>query len=336
MRRKRDPLNVGVEISLLDGDALNQRQMFLKNSFEPPLRIPTGIDVIIPGKIPRRVTRDKLEAFFEIELDLVLECAGNGRAMMEPRPRGTRWEFEGVSPISVVGVRLVDVLGPLPDSVHSVVFTGADKGTVPFEGEVNYQFAISRELATSNFPVLITHINKEPLTMEHGGPVRLIVPGHYAQKSVKWLTRIEAVEYPFQGHFQKKYRYFQDTEYPDGTSVGEIAVKSVISSPVDGSSLYEGSVDVRGSAWTGSGEVASVEVSADLGDTWRAAALVTHSTGGRFAPVHWAAAIDVKAGPAVLMARATDTTGATQPLESRWNSGGFANNVAHRVSVEVV
>lgn len=336
MRRKRDPLNVGVDMSLLGGDTLNQRQMFLKNSFEPPLRISQGIDVIVPGKIPRRVTRDKLEAFFEVELDLVLECAGNGRALMEPRPRGTRWRLEGVSPISVVGVRLADVLGPLPERVSTVVFTGGDKGPVPFEGEVNYQYGISRDLALSNVPLLISHINKEPLTMEHGGPVRLVVPGHYGHKSVKWLTRIEAVEYQFQGHFQKKYRYFQDTAHPDGTPVGEIAVRSVISSPIEGASLYADTIDVRGSAWTGVGEVDSVEVSADEGRTWQPAALVTHSTGGRFAPVHWAAAIELKPGPAVLMVRATDTSGATQPLESRWNTGGFGNNVVHRVHVEVV
>lgn len=336
MRRKRDPLNIGVDMALLGGDALSQRQMFLKNSFEPPLRVSQGIDVIVPGKIPRRVTRDKLDSFFEVELDLVLECAGNGRALMNPRPRGTRWHLEGVSPISVVGVRLADVLGPLPERVSAVVFTGGDKGQVPFEGEVNYQFAISRELATSNVPLLITHINKEPLTMEHGGPVRLIVPGHYAQKSVKWLTRIEALEYQFQGHFQKKYRYFEDTVQPDGTPVAEIAVRSVISSPVDGESLYADTVDVRGSAWTGRGEIAKVEVSADEGRKWRLAALVTHHTGGRFAPVHWAAAVELTPGPKVLMVRATDTTGATQPLESRWNTGGFGNNVVHRVKVDVV
>jgi hypothetical protein len=96
-----------------------------------------------------------------------------------------------------------------------------------------------------------------------------------------------------------------------------------------------GVIDVKGSAWTGNGEVTKVEVSADDGETWREAELVRHSTGGRFAPVHWAAALALEPGTAVLVARATDSSGATQPIDSRWNSGGYANNVTQRVKVEV-
>lgn len=327
------PLNVGVESGMLDGDSLRQEQMYVRNNFKMPYRPPEGFDVVVPGKAPRHVTMGLLSTFREVEVDLVLECAGNGRTLMEPVPEGTQWSLDAASPISVVGFRLADVLGDLPEGVKSVVFTGADEGHVPIEGKQNYQFSISRDMAHSKLPILATHIGGEPLTLEHGAPVRLIVPGQYAMKSVKWLTRIEAIPYRFQGYFVRKYRFFRDSQEPDATPVGAIAVRSVISAPQDLTTVASGLMDVRGSAWTGTGEVTAVEVSADDGVTWEEAELVRHSTGGRFAPVHWAAALDLKPGMAVLVARATDSSGATQPLDPRWNSNGYANNVVQRVTV---
>ena len=51
-------------------------------------------------------------------------------------------------------------------------------------------------------------MNGEPLPIEHGYPLRLIVPRWYAVASVKWLTEIELIDRPFTGHYQgDKYRY---------------------------------------------------------------------------------------------------------------------------------
>lgn len=328
-------LNVGVESAMLDGDSLSQDQMYRRNNFPLPARPPDGFDVVIPGRAPRRVDLANMAALREVEVDMVLECAGNGRTLMDPVPDGTPWGLGAVSPISVVGVRLIDVLGSLPESISSVVFTGADEGLVPIEGRQPYQFSISRELAESTLPILATHINREPLTIEHGAPVRLIVPGQYAMKSVKWLTRIEALEFPFQGHFVRKYRYYGDADEPEGSPVGEIAVRSLISNPLDGSSLRAGHLEIAGSAWSGAGRVTTVDVSIDEGAHWIEADLVSRISGGRFAPVHWAAAVDVEPGQVEIMARASDSSGATQPLEPRWNANGFANNVVQRVVVNL-
>lgn len=330
------PLNVGVETGKLDGDLLRQGEMYVRNNFTMPLRPPTGFDIVVPGKADRHVTADMFLSFREVEVDMVLECAGNGRTLMEPVPDGTPWGLDGVSPIGVVGVHLVDVIGTLPDTIKSVVFTGADQGEVPIEGKQNYKFSISRELAQSTLPILATHIGGEPLTLEHGAPVRLIVPGHYAMKSVKWLTRIEALPYRFRGHFVRQYRYFRDNVENDGTLVGRVAVRSVISSPHDLSAVPSGPTDVRGSAWTGAGEITSVEVSVDAGETWEHADIAKHSTGGQYAAVRWAAGVRLERGTTVIMSRATDSTGATQPLEPRFNSNGYANNVVQRVTVEAV
>lgn len=330
------PLNVGVESTLLDGDSLPQGEMYVRNNFIMPDRPPAGFDVIVLDKEPRRFTLESLRTFEQVETDLVLECAGNGRTLMSRVPEGTPWGLDGVSPISVMGVRLVDVLGTVPDDVTDVVFTGADGGEISGEGKQNYQFSIGRDLAQSTLPILATHIGGEPLTLEHGAPVRLIVPGHYAMKSVKWLTRIEAIPYSFQGHFVRKYRYYEDTHEPEATPVGQIAVRSVISSPADLTTVSSEVVEVKGSAWTGTGKVTGVEVSTDGGASWEDAELVRGSTGGHLAAVGWVATVELSPGDTVVMARATDSSGATQPLEPRWNSYGYANNVVQRVTVRVV
>lgn len=310
--------------------------MYLRCNFDIPFAAPKGFELIVPRRKPRFVTTEHLENHRTVEIDLVLECAGNGRTLMEPVPPGARWELGGVSTITARGVKLADFLGDLPDTVLDVVFTGADRGVVEPEGGVNYQFCLTREEALSSTPMLVTHIGGEVLTLQHGAPIRLIVPGQYAMKSVKWLTKVEAVTYPFLGHFVRKYRYFGDTEIADGKPVGDIAVRSIISQPVDGEGVPAGAVEIRGSAWTGSGEITGVEVSTSGGRRWVKADLIQRETGGRWAPVQWSAALQMRPGEKMVMARATDSGGATQPLKPRWNRNGYANNVVHRVSFEAL
>jgi len=329
------PPNTGVLPTALSGDSLDQQEMFVRCSFGPPFPLPTGFDVIVPGKRPRQITPDMLGPLPPVEVDVVLECAGNGRALMRPTPEGIPWLLDGVSPITVGGVRLADVLGSLPEDIVDVVFTGADRGFVHPEGEVHYQYSLSADEARSRGPILATHIGGEPLTAVHGAPIRLIVPGQYGMKSVKWLTRVEAMTSRFTGHFVRRYRYLGDAVEPDGAQVGHIEVRSMISSPFNGETV-SAPVEVRGSAWSGSGEVEAVEVSVDDGATWHQANLIRRETGGRWAPVRWAVTIDRPAGRAIVLARAFDAAGASQPLDPRWNEKGYGNNVVHRVSVDVV
>jgi len=328
-----NPPNTGVAVEDLNGEPLGQDRMYLRCNFPVPSSPPGGFDLIVPGRPPRFVKLEDLQALERVELDIVLECAGNGRSLMFPVPEGTRWDLDGVSPISVSGYRLADLLGDLPEDVVDVVFTGADAGTVETEGQVSYQFSIHRDLATSPLPLLVTHIGGEPLDLAHGAPVRLIVPGHYAMKSVKWLVGVEAVTTPFAGHFVEKYRYYGDDREPEQAPVAELAVRSVISAPGDGDVVPSGAVEIRGAAWSGSG-VSRVEVSADGGESWVEGDLEPRPD-EPWAAVPWTMTVDAEPGPLEILARATDTSGATQPLEPRWNVNGYANNVIHRVTIDV-
>lgn len=330
------PPNKGVRVEGLTGESLNQQQMFVRNHFASPLVPPTGFELAVPGKPSKFITVDQFTPFERVHRDVVLECAGNGRSLMKPVPPGTPWALDGVSAITVTGYRLNEVLGSLPENVSDVVFTGADTGIVEPEGRVPYQFSINRELSLSTVPLLVTHIGGQTLDLTHGGPIRLIVPGHYGMMSVKWLIKVEAVTEPFLGHFIDLYRYFDD-DYEEGWApVGPIAVRSVISSPHDGEHVTAYGFDVKGSAWSGTSEVALVEVSIDGGETWDRADLIRRETGGRWAPIRWAYTAEPDPGPVEIIARATDGAGAVQPLQSRWNANGYANNVVHRVQVQAV
>jgi DMSO/TMAO reductase YedYZ molybdopterin-dependent catalytic subunit len=328
------PPNTGVDLHHLTGAPLSQEQMYVRCNFAVPSAPPEKFEVVVPGQGTRFLTSNDLETFQLVERDIVLECAGNGRTLMSPVPEGTPWDLDAVSPISVSGYRLTDVLGALPEDVVEVVFTGADSGTVDPEGHVPYQFSISRDLAMSPRPLLVTHIGGEPLDLLHGAPVRLVVPDHYAMISVKWLVRIEATETPFEGHFVKKYRYYGDDHEPEHAPVSEMAVRSVIAEPRNGVLVPAGTLVVSGSAWSGSSQVDKVEVSVDGGVNWEVATLSRASESLRPA-VGWTLAIDARPGHLNIVARATDTSGATQPLRPRWNANGFANNVVQQVGVTV-
>lgn len=330
------PPNVGVKTEGLTGESLSQQQMYVRCNFHVPRAVPNRFELVLPGRNPRQIGIDQFGSLEEVDRDMVLECAGNGRALMDPQPEGVQWELDGASPITVSGVRLSDVLGPLPEAVVELVFTGADAGTTSQGRRIPYQFSISRELAESPVPMLVTHIGGEPLDEIHGGPIRLVVPGHYAMKSVKWLVRVEGVTEPFHGYFVEKYRYYNDSIEPMGAPVAELAVRSVIATPLDGETVSGDVLEISGSAWSGSSEISSVEVSVDGGETWREANLIRRKAGGRWAPVRWAFTAEPEPGRVEIVARATDDDGHTQPLESRWNTNGYANNVVHRVNVEVV
>ena len=329
-----DPPNAGVPTEQQDGNLLDQEEMYMRNNFSLPESAPEGFEIVMPGQATRYLTAEDLSGLPQVEIDLVLECAGNGRTLMDPVPPGTPWGLGGASFISATGVRLNDVLETLPERVLELVFTGADRGVVGPTEAIPYQFSIDRALATSPTPLLVTRIGDKPLILAHGAPVRLMVPGHYAMKSVKWLTRIEGVVTPFRGHFVEKYRYYQDELEAEAAPVGPIQVRSIISFPSDGATLSAGVIEVRGSAWSGLVQVTGVEVSVDGGDTWIPAEIASDE--GANVAARWLLKTDIRPGRAVIIARATDSTGALQPLAPRWNQNGYANNVVHRVAVRVV
>jgi DMSO/TMAO reductase YedYZ molybdopterin-dependent catalytic subunit len=325
------PPNAGVPLSRLDGRLLDQNEAYLRNSFPAPGRdeVTVEIDVVIPGRPSAKVAKRDLAGMPQVEVDFVLECAGNGRSLMRPAVDGLAWGFGGVSPIRVGGVRLADVVGDLPPDVVELVITGADHGDVHPEGAVNYQFSVPVERVADGSALLVTEWGGEPLGLEHGGPIRFMLPGEYAMKSVKWVTRIDAVTMTFTGHFVERYRYIEDDRFHDRAPVGAIQVRSIISFPAEGETVPAGTVMVSGSAWSGPGPVTDVSVSPDRGETWQPANLEPAT--GQLSARRWQCDVELPPGRHTVMARATDASGNSQPMHPPWNARGYANNVIQEV-----
>jgi DMSO/TMAO reductase YedYZ molybdopterin-dependent catalytic subunit len=284
---------------------------------------------------------DQLREYPAVSLPVTLECAGNGRALMHPRPVSQPWLEGAVGTAVWTGARLADVLadaGPTQRAVD-VVMTGADHGV---ERGVEQDYARGLSLAQALRPevLLAYEMNGAPLPPQHGFPLRLVVPGWYGMTSVKWLTSITVTERPFDG-FQNvtAYRYKEHLDDPIGQPVTTIAPRALMVPPgfPDFGSrrrvLDAGPVELQGRAWSGRGTVVRVEVSTDGGELWRDAVL--EPALGGYAWARWTATWLASAGRHELCVRATDDSGATQPVDPPWNAQGMANNAVQRLPVHV-
>lgn len=254
-----------------------------------------------------------------------LECGGNSNAGFNKRPVGaTAGYFHGlVSCSEWTGVPLSLVLeeaGVKKDATW-LIAEGADAFAM--------NISIPMEKAMDD-AMLALYQNGERLRPENGYPLRLILPGWEGVMNVKWLRRLTASKAPVMAR-NETARY---TELlPSGkarlfTMVME--AKSLITSPSSGMFLkHPGLYQISGLAWSGSGKVQKVEVSADGGESWAEAALqepVLDKSFTRFRiPWRW------DGGNAELKSRVTDETGYRQPerrelIASRGRHGFFHYN----------
>jgi sulfane dehydrogenase subunit SoxC len=286
------------------------------------------------------LTLDELRDRQSVTHTVTMECAGNGRARLLPRPVSQPWVHEAVGTMRWTGTPLAALLreAGLDPKASDVVFTGLDHG-VERGVEQRYQRGLSLDDALRDEVLLAYECNGAPLPPQHGFPLRLLVPGWYGMTSVKWLSSIEVVDTPFDGYQMQAYRLRQESGEP-GEALSRIDPRALVVPP--GSPdfmsrrrfLTAGHVLMEGRAWSGWGEVNRVEVSIDDGETWREAAL--EPAVGPHAWRRWTLDWQATPGEYVVAARATDATGRSQPADQPWNRGGFANTSTQRVEVLVL
>lgn len=274
-------------------------------------------------------------------ITVTMECAGNGRVFLEPQRDGAQWEAGAVGNAEWTGVPLSDLLARagVGDAAREVILQGADEGEIkqPPRPSGKIHYARSLPLAKANEDVLIAlRMNGEELTPAHGFPARAIVPGWYGMAAVKWLTGIIATREPFHGYYQTiDYAYWErEATSPVLKPVREMRVKAQIARPEYAESVRAGQpYRVHGAAWTTGALITRVEVSTDGGTTWNDARLLGEPL--RNAWRLWEYEWDVPAAPgkAVLMARATDSEGCTQPATHDDDRGSYL--VHHWLPIEV-
>ena len=295
----------------------------------------------IDGQVerPLTLTYEQLKSLPPRTVTAVLECAGNSRnSVSPPLPRSPlnngyvgNAEWRGV-PLQAV----LEQAGVKTGAVE-VVFEGADRGKPAVApAEVPFAKSIPIEKALHPETLLVYEMNGVPLPREHGGPVRILVPGWYGTYDVKWLTRVEVVNRPFDGVFMTKV--WRVRRRRDGfireESVSQVAVKSLIAQPAPGEKLPVGAHKITGAAWSGGKDIASVQVSADGGRTWQFARLLEPQAtyAWRFWQMSWTVTTP---GSYTLMARATDTSGIAQPFAYDLDLNGFEVSQVQPVTVQV-
>ena len=270
-----------------------------------------------------------------------LECAGNSRMYLSPKAAGVQWDLGAVSNATWTGVplgELLDRAGMLANAIE-IILEGADEGQ-PDEpprppGKIRYAHSIPREKIPDT--LLAYAMNGQPLSPAHGAPLRAVVGGWFGMASVKWLTRIIVADHPFQGYFQTiDYAYWQDEAgIPIRIPITQMTPKAQIARPAPGESVTRNSpYRIVGAAWAGDAELAKVEISTDAGRHFSQATLLGSAIrhAWRFWEFHWQT--PATPGPVTLLARATDSTGATQSAERDWRYGTYV--ISHMLPIGVV
>jgi sulfane dehydrogenase subunit SoxC len=275
---------------------------------------PAGYRLLVHGLVDRPTvfTLEDLKRLPSVTRIHFLECSGNGRtAYRAPRQDLTPQLIDGLtSNAEWTGVRLTTLfaeVGVAPRATW-ILAEGGDAAVL--------SRSIPLEKALDDALIVYAQ-NGEPLRPAAGYPARLLLPGWEGNANIKWLRRLELIAQPNMSRDEtSKYT----DPLPDGTARQFSFVmdpKSIITRPAYPARLDRRQwMQVSGIAWSGRGKIARVDLSTDGGRSWAAAELqepVLAKAHTRFSSMwRWSG------GPATLMSRATDETGAVQPTRAEF------------------
>jgi len=335
----------------LDDDTTPNAKFFIRNNGGIPE--PSGQGdawkLAVDGEVntPLALTLGELKKRFQpVDLHLVLECGGNGRAQFNPPARGNQWTNGGAGCARWTGVRLKDVLaaaGPKASAVHTGHY-GADPHLSGEAGKPSISRGVPMAKAMEEHGLIVWAMNGEPLPNIHGGPLRLVIPGWPGSVSSKWLTRIWVRDKVHDGPGMGGTSYSVavkpmipggKTDAKNFRTMESMPVRSILTSPANGTELPAGTHELalRGKAWAGDLAVKQVDVSIDFGASWQKTELAAPRN--RYDWQKWQAKVKLPSeGYYEVWARATDANGTMQPhIAGNWNPQGYGGNALHRVAV---
>jgi sulfite oxidase len=353
------PFNAETPSVLLADNYITPNDIFyIRNHLPVPRVDPEQYSLEIKGEgieKPITLTLDDLKSKFpKHKVTATVQCAGNRRIELNKvkQVKGIPWTGGAIGTAEWSGARLRDVLlyaGIKEDDVEHVHLEGLDNN--PLTGE-RYGSSIpaSKAMSSTGDCLLAYEMNGVEIPVDHGYPVRAIVPGVVGARNVKWLATVVASKEEYNGFWQKNdYKGFSpstdwsNVDFSTAPSIQELPVTSFISSPTDGAKLSKDEPDIslRGIAWSGGGrEVVRVDVSADGGETWHVAEIIAGA--GQpymraWAWVVWEATIPVPSsrGEVELCCKAVDRSYNVQPDTAGpiWNLRGCLSNAWHRIHV---
>ena len=256
---------------------------------------------------PQSLSLAELRQFAADTVMTFHECAGNPLSPLIPQRR--------IGNVVWGGVRLTELLhhAGVRNEASFVISRGADHGTYGGTHHQVYEKDLPISKALENSVLVALTLNGEPISVERGGPVRLVVPGFYGTNSTKWLTKLLVSGERSKGAFTT--RYYMDREVVGGevheTPVWAVAPNSIIVEPANGQVVANREFEVWGWSWSAF-PIVKVEVSTNGGESWETADVQPRSAyeWQRFR-FNWR---PKSVGEYILVARAADSNGGIQPL----------------------
>ena len=342
--REKEPLNLEMPFTSIEGFITPNERFYVRSHNTIPELSAGAWRLEVEGDVetPFSMDYEELATMDARTVTTTMECAGNGRTFLEPQRDGAQWESGAVGTAQWTGVPLSGLLARA--GIHAgaceVILIGADLGEIKEPprpaGKIHYSRSLPLDKANDDV-LLATHMNGRPLEPAHGFPLRAVVPGWYGMAAVKWLNRIVVTGKPYQGYFQTiDYSYWErDSDSPTLLPITEMRVKAQIARPGFAEAVPAGKpYRVHGAAWTGGAEITRVEVSADEGATWNDATLLGDPVTDAWRLWEYEWAVPAATGDAVLMARATDSRGRTQPPRHHDDRGSYL--IHHWLPVSVL
>jgi len=342
--REKEPVNLEMPFATLKAFITPVEQFYVRCHHPIPQLDARKWRLEIEGDVENPLSMDhaELAAMENRTITTTMECAGNGRAFLEPQRHGAQWEGGAVGTARWTGVPLADLLARagVRASACEVILIGADLGEIREpprpEGEIHYSRSLPLDKANGDV-LLAMSMNDRPLEPTHGFPLRAIVPGWYGMAAVKWLTRIVVTSQPYHGYYQTiDYSYWErGSTSPTLLPITGMRVKAQIARPGFAEAVPAGQpYRVYGAAWTSGAEITRVEISTDAGTTWNDAQLLGDPVRDAWRLWEYEWAVPAMAGETVLMARATDSQGRTQPPRHHDDRGSYL--IHHWLPIRVV
>ena len=276
-----------------------------------------------------------------------LQCAGNRRADLQEvaRTAGDPWSGGAVGNVRWTGTPLREVLaaaGAATETCLQVAFYSTDE--IEVEGDRGrFGVSIGMAKALSDDVLLAYEMNGEPLSPEHGHPLRVVVPGYAGVRSAKWVNEVRVQDEPAESPIQRKdYKLFpssvgkDDVDWAAGLTIDAMPLNSAICAPQRGERLKAGRLTLRGWATASERAVRRVDVSLDGGRSWTQAELEQDGDQPH-AWTLWRLEAELSPGEHELAVRAFDSAMQTQPdlPDDTWNFRGYLAAHRHRIHVTV-
>jgi DMSO/TMAO reductase YedYZ molybdopterin-dependent catalytic subunit len=342
IQRIRPPLLESPMEVFREGIITPNDRMFVRWNWPFPTEVKAAEHrVAVGGAVKNAVslTLDDVAAAAEtVDVIAVNQCAGNGRGLSEPRVTGTQWGNGAMGCAKWTGVRLKDVLAKagVAEDAKRVRFAGLD---VPLtDGAPQFIKSIPLEIAMRDDVLVAWGMNDEPLSILHGFPLRIVVPGWFSTYWVKMLSTIEVLTGEDESHYvAETYRFPAQPITPESKDFPTVPItamppRAFITSHSDGEMVALGKpLVLEGIAMGGDAALERVDL---VGKGWEIPCDLGPDEGRPYAFRRWSVNLPQVAGDfADIGVRARNVNGAVQPEQLVWNPSGYARNVIERITL---